>query len=60
MPFAASFMPFTTQVGQSGSLRSVQQYEQRQKSINRASFDTVVALAKAVYCSDPTELMEVD
>lgn len=41
-------------------LRSVQQYEQRQKSINRASFDTVVALAKAVYCSDPTELMEVD
>ena len=41
-------------------LRSVQQYEQRQKSINRASFDTVIALAKAVYCSDPTELMEID
>lgn len=53
-------MPFTTQIGQSGSLRSVQQYEQRQKSINRTSFGTVVALAKAVYRSDPTELMEVD
>lgn len=40
-------------------LRSVQQYEQRQKNINRASFESVVALARAVYCSDPTDLLEV-
>ncbi len=40
-------------------LRSVQQYEQRQKNINRASFESVVALARAVYCPDPTDLLEV-
>lgn len=33
------------------SLRSIQMYEQRQKNINRASVETVYALAKAIGCS---------
>ncbi|WP_322151047.1 helix-turn-helix transcriptional regulator [Paratractidigestivibacter sp.] len=39
-------------------LRSIQRYEQRQKDINKASFDTVVALAVALYCPNPLQLME--
>lgn len=39
-------------------LRTVQQYEQRQKNINFAKMETVVALSKALSCQ-PTELMEL-
>jgi DNA-binding XRE family transcriptional regulator len=39
-------------------LRTIQQYEQRQKDINKASFDSVVALAVALYCPNPLLLME--
>lgn len=38
-------------------LRTIQQYEQRQKNINKASFDTIVKLSKALYCK-PEELLE--
>lgn len=41
-------------------LRSIQQYEQRQKSINRASFETVLSLSQALFCSDPRDLLELD
>lgn len=40
-------------------LRSVQQYEQRQKKFTRASFESVIALARALYRQDPTDLLEV-
>ncbi len=40
------------------AVRSIQQYEQRQKDINRASFSTVVALAAALHCSNPMDLYE--
>lgn len=39
------------------SLRSIQQYEQRQKSINKACVETVLKLANALFCS-PFDLME--
>lgn len=39
-------------------LRSIQQYEQRQKNINKASFETVLALAAALHCRDASELLE--
>ena len=38
-------------------VRSIQQYEQRQKSINRASAATVFALARAL-CCNPDDLLE--
>lgn len=41
-------------------LRSIQQYEQGQKSINKASFETVLALASALHCRDVAELAERD
>lgn len=38
-------------------LRTIQQYEQRQKNINKAQAEYVIRLAKALYC-EPEELME--
>lgn len=38
-------------------VRTIQQYEQRQKSINKANFESVVALAQALCCR-PDELLE--
>lgn len=38
-------------------MRTIQQYEQRQKSINKANFESVVALAQALCCR-PDELLE--
>lgn len=38
-------------------LRTIQQYEQRQKNINKAQAETVLKLAKALFCS-PVDLME--
>ena len=32
------------------SLRTIQQYEQRQKKINKAQVDTLISLSKALYC----------
>ncbi len=40
------------------AIRSIQQYEQRQKDINRASFSTVIALAAALHCATPMDLYE--
>lgn len=40
------------------AVRSIQQYEQRQKDINKASFSTVVALASALHCTTPMDLYE--
>lgn len=39
-------------------LRTLQQYEQRQKNINRASAEYVIALARVLGCM-PEELMEI-
>lgn len=39
-------------------LRTIQQYEQRQKNINSAKLETVIALSKALSCQ-PTDLMEL-
>lgn len=39
-------------------VRSIQQYEQRQKSINRASMETVIALAKTLHCDSPLDIYE--
>lgn len=39
-------------------LRSIQQYEQRQKDINKASFSRIVALARALHYENPLELYE--
>lgn len=39
-------------------VRSIQQYEQRQKSLERAAYDTVVRLAQAL-CCEPSLLLEV-
>lgn len=39
-------------------LRTIQQYEQRQKDINRASFETVMQLAQALGNSDPRALYD--
>jgi len=39
------------------SLRTIQQYEQRKKSINKAQIDTLIPLSKALYC-DVRELLE--
>lgn len=39
-------------------LRTIQQYEQRQKNINSAKLETVVALSKVLSCH-PIELMEI-
>ena len=38
-------------------LRTLQQYEQRQKNINKAQAEYLVILAKILYC-DVTDLME--
>lgn len=38
-------------------LRTIQQYEQRQKNINKAGADHLIRLANALHC-DPHELME--
>ena len=38
-------------------LRTIQQYEQRQKNINMARAEYIVRLAKALYCS-PEDLIE--
>ena len=39
------------------SLRTIQQYEQRKKNINKAQIDTLIPLSKALYC-DVRELLE--
>ena len=39
------------------SLRSIQMYEERNRNINRASFETLYRLSKAPYCH-PENLME--
>ena len=39
------------------SLRSIQQYEQRQKNINNAKLTTVLSLAKTLGCT-PEDLYE--
>ena len=39
------------------SLRTIQQYEQRQKNINKAQIDTLISLSKVLYC-DVRELLE--
>ena len=39
------------------SLRSIQMYEERNRNINRASFETLYRLSKALYCR-PENLME--
>lgn len=38
-------------------VRTIQQYEQRQKNINKAQVDYVIRLSKALYCS-PEDLLE--
>lgn len=38
-------------------VRTIQQYEQRQKNINKAQAETVIKLANALFCK-PEELME--
>ena len=40
-------------------LRTIQQYEQKQKNINHARADYVIRLAKALYCS-PEDLLELE
>lgn len=40
------------------AVRSIQQYEQRQKDINKASFSTVAVLAAALYYPNPMDLYE--
>lgn len=40
-------------------IRTLQQYEQRQKNINRAQAEYVIMLAKTLYC-DPLELLEIE
>lgn len=39
-------------------IRTIQQYEQRQKNINKASAEYIVSLSKVLFCS-PDELLEV-
>ena len=39
-------------------IRTIQQYEQRQKNINKASAEYIVALSKILFCS-PEELLEI-
>ena len=39
------------------SLRTIQQYEQQKKNINKAQIDTLIPLSKALYC-DVRELLE--
>jgi len=41
------------------SFRTIQQYEQRAKNINKASGETLVRLANALYCS-VEDLLEID
>ncbi len=40
-------------------LRTIQQYEQRQKNINRASFDYIVSLSNVLHC-DTKVLLEIE
>ena len=40
-------------------IRTIQQYEQGQKSINRANAEYLIRLSKALYC-DPAKLLEYD
>lgn len=39
-------------------VRTIQQYEQRQKDINKASFETIIKLAAALSC-EPSQLIEI-
>ncbi|MBP5159111.1 MAG: helix-turn-helix transcriptional regulator [Lachnospiraceae bacterium] len=39
------------------SVRTIQNFEQRRKDINKAAFDTVVTLSRALHCK-PEDLME--
>jgi len=39
------------------SLRTIQQYEQRQNNINKAQIGTLIPLSKALYC-DVRKLLE--
>ena len=39
------------------SLRTIQQYEQRKKNINKAQIDTLIPLSMALYC-DVRDLLE--
>lgn len=39
-------------------IRTIQQYEQRQKNINKASAEYIVSLSKVLFCN-PDELLEV-
>ena len=41
------------------SLQMIQSFEQRQNHINKAAFDTVYSLSKALYCR-PEDLMEIE
>ena len=41
------------------NLRTLQQYEIKAKSINKAAYETVVALAKALYC-EPGDILELN
>jgi DNA-binding transcriptional regulator YiaG len=40
-------------------LRTIQQYEQRQKNINKAATGTVISLARVLYC-EPEDLLEIE
>lgn len=40
-------------------LRTIQQYEQRQKNINKAAAETVISLSKVLFC-EPQELLEIN
>lgn len=40
-------------------IRTIQQYEQRQKNINKASAEYIVALSRVLFCS-PDELLEIE
>jgi transcriptional regulator with XRE-family HTH domain len=39
-------------------IRTIQQYEQGQKNINKAQAEYIIKLAKALYC-EPSELLEL-
>lgn len=39
-------------------LRTIQQYEQRQKNINKAASENLIALAEVLMC-EPKELCEI-
>ena len=39
-------------------LKTIQQYEQRQKSINKAGIETIIALSRVLYCR-PEDILEI-